>query len=258
MKLWFYIGMLLSLALFVIACDNGEKVHGTQLDLNQEQLTTEQYYKDGIEVYYPRFIAGGSESKINKWNEIINKDLNKILHIYSFNPFPDVSPNQPDTVPTILILGYEVKLNNDRFASFFYTAAFTGKYTAHPTNLVYTTNIDKSKDERLRLPDYINLNEDFVKNFRTWDPIPFEEGNEELDQAIADYINNMSDEDLLLGMKAADQIGSKNVWDIFSYLTPERIGISMGVPNYAGDHVEFEQAYTELEEFINPDYLLQK
>lgn len=254
MKLWFYIGMLLSMALFA-ACDDGEKVHNTQLELNQEQLTTEQYYKDGIEAYYPRFIAGGSETKINRWNEIINKDVNKILNIYSFNPFPEVSPNQPDTVPTILILGYEVKLNNDLFASFFYTAAFYAKYTAHPTNLVYTTNIDKTKDVRLRLPDYINLNEEFVKNFRTWEPIPSEEGNKELDQAIKDYMNSISDEDLLIGMKAADQIGSKNVWDIFSYLTPERLGISIGVPNYAGDHVEFEQNYTEIEEFINPDYL---
>lgn len=253
MKLWFCIAMLLSMAFFTVACGGG-KVHSSQIDLNQEQLITEQYYKDGIEAYYPRFIAGGSESKINRWNEIINKDINKILNIYSFNPFPEVSPKQPDTVPTILVLGYEIKLNNDRFASFFYTAAFTGKYTAHPTNLVYTTNIDKSKDVRLRLPDYINLNEDFVKNFRTWVPIPFEEGNKELDQAIKDYMNNISDEDLLLGMKAADQIGSKNVWDMFSYLTPERLGISMGVPNYAGDHVEFEQDYTEIEEFINPDY----
>jgi hypothetical protein len=123
--------------------------------------------------------------------------------------------------------------------------------------LAYTTNIDKVKNQRLKLSDIVTLNSDFVKNFREWNFVSEEEGNEELNKAIRDYISNMSDEDLLMGFLAADQIGSGNLWGMYSYLTPERLGISVSVPNYIGDHVEFERDYSELGDFLTKDFKLQ-
>ena len=223
----------------------------------QEKISEETYHKDGIEAKYPQFVAGNNEEKRKEWNKIISADFNKILQIYSFNPFPELTPTPTGVEPVILRINYVIKSNNNEVISIFYTAAFNSPYSAHPTDLVYTTNIDKAKKQRLKLKDLVSLNDDFVKNFREWDFISVEEGNDELNQAIRDYMSNMSDEDLLLGFKTADQIGSENLWGIYTYLTTNRLGISVSVPNYIGDHVEFEREFSELEEFLVPGFVYE-
>jgi hypothetical protein len=218
------------------------------------EISSEQYKKDGIEGKYPKLISGGSEEKLKELNQIIESDFNKILSIYSFRPFPQLTPEPTNAMPTLLNIDYSMKLNNDRFVSILYKAAYNSRYSAHPTELVYTTNINKENNKRLKLTDIIQVNGDFVKEFRTWDFIPEEPENKEYNQAIRDYVGSLSDEDLLMGFQSADLIGSGNLWGIYSYLTPDRLGISLGVPNYIGDHVEFEKDYSKLEQFLKPEF----
>jgi hypothetical protein len=222
-----------------------------------DDIKDERYHKDGIEGTYPSIISGGTEEERNLWNEIITTDFNKILQIYSFNPFPELTPSPTTVEPTILTITNSIKTNNQHFLSIFYRAAYFSRFSAYPTDLVYTTNIDKETSQRIKLSDIVTLDMDFVKNFREWKFESVEEGNDELNQAIRDYVNDMSDEDLLMGFQAADQIGSGNVWGIYSYLTPERLGISLSVPNYIGDHVEFERDYSELGDFLTKDFKLK-
>lgn len=216
----------------------------------EERISSVVYQKDGIEASYPQFVTSVSKNKQSLWNDIILKDFNKILQIYSFQPFPEIKTPTTTVVPTILTIKYIVKFNDIKKMSIMYTAAFLSPYSAYPTDLVYTTNIDKEKGTKLRLSDIVVLNEEFVKEFRTWDFIPIEAGNEEFNKAIKDYINNLSDEDLLMGFQTADQINSKNLWGMYSYLTSENLGISISVPNYIGDHVEFERPISELKKFL--------
>lgn len=222
----------------------------TASDSVDSELIETPYHKDGIEAVYPRFVSGGTKEQLERWNQLIYKDFDRILQIYSFNPFPEPAPSPQTSMPVLLRIGYTVKQNSERYLSILYTAAYNSPYSAHPTDLVYTTNIDKEEDRKIRLRDYVKLNLDFVKNFRTWNFIPVEEDNEELNQAIRDYISQMSDQDLLLGFQEADVIGSDNLYGIFSYMTVDRLGISLSVPNYIGDHVEFEADKKNLQEYI--------
>lgn len=223
--------------------------------LNQKETTVdeiekEQYKKDGIEAEYPKLISGGNTEDLERWNQMIYEDFNKILKIYSFNPFPELTPSPTNQIPTILTIKNMVKLNTTNLISIFYNADYNSKFSAHPTDLVYTTNIDKTNKVRLKLSDIIKLDKDFVKDFREWTFIPVEQGNEELNKAIKDYVDNISDEDLLMGFQTADNIGSGNLWGIYSYFTPDRLGISLEVPNYIGDHIEFEREYSKLKDFL--------
>jgi hypothetical protein len=248
----------------LIACNYSKKEEVTAINESlqnttsveeSDQLSTEQYLKDGVEASYPKFISGSTEAQRNKWNKLIQTDFNKILQIYSFNPFPEMIPGPTPVVPTILQIKHDIKSNDNHLISIFYTAAFNSPYSAHPTDLVYTTNIDKEKNKKLKLSDVVNINLDFVKDFRNWDYIAYETGNETLDRAIKDYMSSMTDQDLIQGFKAADQMGSENLWGIFSYLTPNRLGISVSVPNYLGDHLEFEREYSDLKQYLKLDYL---
>jgi hypothetical protein len=262
-KKWLYFFLLLFMIITIPGCrttkeivvfNNNGAVQTPIPTSAREQIRDEMYHKDGIEASYPKFVTGGSEEQRNQWNNLISVDFNKIIHIYSFNPFPELTPSPTAVVPTILRINYVIKSNNSQGISIFYTADFNSPYSAHPTDLVYTTNIDKTENKRLKLRDFVKLSPDFVKNFRNWDFISVEEGNEELNQAIRDYMNNISDEDLLMGFEAADQIDSNNIWGIFSYLTPDKLGISVAVPNYIGDHVEFEREFSKLEDFLVPGF----
>lgn len=211
------------------------------------------YNKDGINAQYPELAADGSRTSLQQWNRIISDDFNKILKIYSFHPIPEPSQAPSGTAPEILKLTYAIKLNDSKYTSILYLAAFSSIFSAHPSELVYTTNIDKGKSSRLKLSDIVNLNEAFAKDFKTWD-LAEADMSEEIKKGIEDYMSGLSDEDLLMGMKSADIIGSGNLLGIFTYLTPDRLGISIGVPNYLGDHVEFEKEYSLLKDFLKPEF----
>lgn len=222
---------------------NGPSINGTLL------LEEIHYQKDGIDARYPKFVTGADKEKLELWNKIIEEDIQKILDIYSFDPFPDRLPEPTVFVP-ILNISYEVKSYEGRFFSVMYRAAYSSPYSAHPSEMIYTTNLDYDLGRRITLAELIRLDEAFVRDFRKWDFVTIEEGNKELNQAIKDYLDNIEDQMLLRGFQLADQIGSSNFEGIYSYLTPNRLGISLSVPHYAGDHVELEKDYSELTEFI--------
>jgi hypothetical protein len=214
-------------------------------------IETVEYREDGITASYPKVLSGGSEESVNRWNQIIKQDFDKILQIYSFQPFPGPTPLPTGTVPRILNISYELMENSSDLLSILYRADFNSSYSAHPSNLVYTTNIDKRKDQRLRLGDVVRLDNAFVREFRTWKISSAAEDTKEIDQAIYDYIGNITDEELLQGFRLADVIGSGNPWGIFSYQRDGVLGISIGVPNYAGDHAEFEKPLSQLKDFLH-------
>ena len=196
------------------------------------------FRENGFEIHYPQIVSGSTIEKINLWNQIIIQDINQIIELYSYRPFPEL---EPDLVGQITLrLVYESHLLNDRYLSIFYKASYFNPYSPYPSELVYTTNIDLYKDRRIRLSDIVNVNQEFINQFRQWEFIPLEESNEEVNLAIRDYFNQISDEALFQGFMAADQIGSENTMGVFTYLKPGRLGISMEAPNYIGGHVEFE------------------
>jgi hypothetical protein len=253
-KYCFYIICVLILFVCAFVTVSRENVPSESQTATLDGMNSISYQKDGIKAEYPEIISGGSEANMKLWNQIISSDFEKILKIYSFRPIPGPTPGPSAEVPVILQLTYEAKLNNDRFTSILYHAAFSSEYSAHPTDLVYTTNLDKEKSSRLKLSDIIRIDENFVKNFRTWDIASPKDLKEEVKQGIKDYMASLTDGDLLMGMNAADIIGSGNLWDMYFYLTPDSLGISIGVPNYLGDHVEFEKEFSGLKEFIKPEY----
>lgn len=253
-KKWVYISVL-SLCIISISAYRTIEIQEVQQPIEETyQLKEVQYHTEGIEAYYPQIISGASPQKIKIWNEIITDDFNKILQLYSYDPYPE-NIKLPFDVPTAnLTINYEVMLLNNQFFSIIYTATFINPYSAHPTELVYTTNIDTKKDIRLTLSDLILLNLDFVNSLKDWNFTTADPNNVEWNQAIKDIIKNLSDEFLLQGLEAADQIGSGNPLGIYTFLTPNKLSISISVPNFVGDHVEFEKDYSELRDYLNPNY----
>jgi hypothetical protein len=228
------------------------------------------YRKDGVDAVYPHFISGASKEQMESWNRIIDADVQKIFSIYSFRPLPLPTPELPvreraermNASPTeeprkadliILRMTYEIKSADKDTFSVMYLASFNPEYVAHPTQLAYTTNIGLKDSKRLHLKDIVLLNEAFVEDFRHWDIVSTEPGNEEYEKEVRDYVDSLPDNELLIGFQTADKIASGNYLGIYSYQEPGRLGISLGVPNYLGDHAEFEKNMAELNGFILSD-----
>lgn len=259
MKKLFIILFIMIFAVSAEACwnrtDNSteEKVEKYSRNNANDEIGVEHYKKDGIVGDYPILTSGGSKEELKSWNQILERDFNRILSIYAFNPYPKPTPPAATAVPTILTIRFDPKLNSNRRMSILYTASYHSPFSAHPTELVYTTNIDKVKNERMRLSDIVTIDKNFVADFRTWDFVSAEPDNAELNQAVKDYLATLTDEDLVRGFQAADTIGSGNLLDTYSYLTPDQLGISLGVPNYIGDHVEFVREYSKINDFLKPE-----
>ncbi len=212
------------------------------------------YQAKGIEGSYPQIVAGGTKKAMENWNLLIKTDFDKILQIYSFHPFAGPTPPSTDIEQTLLNIVYEIKSNNKEVFSVLYRADFNSSFVAHPSNLVYTTNLDKNRNKRLRLADIVILSEAFVKDFRTWEPIAYDQENKEMRKAAMDYIGNITDQDLLKGFRSSDRIGSGNPWGIYSYLTNNSLGISIEVPHYAGDQIQFEVPFSDLKKYLKDGY----
>ncbi|HHT58043.1 MAG TPA: DUF4163 domain-containing protein [Herbinix luporum] len=197
------------------------------------------YQRAGTYVSYPIIVSGGLSYNRDLINNIILEDINNILRIYSADAFSELKENP--YLPDTLNINYDIKRNNGHFLSIFYRADFFSPYGAHPTQLVYTTNIDLVNLRRIKLSDIVQVDNDLVDDFYSWELVTDQKLGKDYKEAINEYIIGLGRNILLMGFKTADIIGSDNLLGIFTYLTPDRIGISISVPNYLGDHVEYEK-----------------
>ena len=222
----------------------------------QERLIDIPYESAGVKASHPWFDIEHAlvpdQERAALWNRLILDDFFSILQIYSFQPFPLPAPAAAGPVPT-LNLSSAVKRNDANLISILYTAHYSSPYSAHPSELIYTTNIDKRKNLRLRLPDLVQVTPGFVQNFRTWKLVT-KETNPEVLKAMEEYLSTLSNEELLMAFQSADIITNSNPWGAYSYVTPTELGISLLAPNYLGDHLEYEKPLNELTGFLKRDF----
>jgi len=204
------------------------------------------FRNNGTFISYPIVVAGDSKEKTDIINQIILGDINRILDLYSADAF-EPPKSGPDIFPgDTLHIGYKIMRNDAYYLSIFYTADFFSPYGAYPTQTVYTTNIDLLNEKRLRLADLIRADDSLTDEFLSWEPVNISPQDI---QGIRDYIRGLGTEIVKRGFASADIIGPDNILGIFSYIKPDRLGISISLPIYLGNHAEYEKT-------IRPDALI--
>lgn len=200
------------------------------------------FQRNGIYVAYPIIVSETDSEKVDVWNNIILQDIGGILKIYSDYTFISPPEGKNLYLPDTLRITYVIKRNDSRYLSIFYIADFYSPYAAYPTQMIYTTNIDKKNDRRMKLSDFIANVGSLADDINSWDIVTKDSEIKEFPQAVRDYIKGLGKEILRMGFESADIIGPDNYLGIYSYLTPDKLGISISLPNYLGDHAEFERA----------------
>jgi hypothetical protein len=201
------------------------------------------YQNKDIKISYPEILDLRDIDKEKMINTLIKSEALKVLKYY-------------EGVIDVLTLdiNYNIKLKNANLLSIEYLGYGNVKDTAHPDNLLYTTNIDLVKGSRIILKDLVKINEDFVKKFKEgiykkWKP----NLNLESSSVISELRESLTNEELISDFNNADSldnIGTENQSDTYSYLTKESLGISVDIAHALGDHVEFEINYKDLTDNI--------
>ena len=202
-------------------------------------LLREQVFRNnGTYVSYPLVVSSDMAVKTDALNDIILGDINKILNLYSADAFLPPAGGPDVFLRDTLNIRYEIMRNDNNYLSIFYTADFYSPYGAYPTQTVYTTNIDLQNVRRIRLQDLNEVDNTLINEFLSWEPVNI---NPQYMAGIRDYIRGLGTGIVQRGFASADIIGSDNFLGIFSYLKPGRLGISISLPNYLGNHAEFEK-----------------
>lgn len=203
------------------------------------EIIKASYNNEGIIINYPQIINLDNNNKQQKANQILKSDALKVLGLYE-NIDNDVS----------LEIDFGIKWKSEKILSIQYFGLGYVKGGAYPNNLFYTTNININNGCRLQLKDLVKINENFIEKFMEG---KYKASNPNLSlklEAAFDYImENFTVVDLIKFFNEADLLFENSSY-IYSYLTKDFLGISIGVPHAIGDHAEFEIKYKDIADNI--------
>lgn len=178
-------------------------------------------------ISYPKLSGLEDYEMQEQINVTIKNEALKVMKYYE-NLFGSVQ----------VTIDYEVSLASSSFLSIKYIGIGVVSNAAHPNKLFYTTNINLKTGEKFQLKEIVNIDNEFINLFLNNEFIvvnSFQDEVLEWYQFTSEYIQKVFYE-----ADSLDSIGTDSQSDVFSYLTPKSLGISIYVPYAIGGHAEFE------------------
>lgn len=209
----------------------GKKQTVAKSDPGHKEYTIKKviYTDKDIKAEYPQIEGFADAARQRKINELIKSEA-LAPYLRTIKELDPIQKYEADGK-------YEIKLQNDNILSITYSSFNNIVPSAHPYNMFYTTNIDLKTGKKLVLKDLVpNIDKAFIevlKNSKYAGNIDKQYEPEIRTQAFSWYEN---DEQLLDALSSKSETES----NIYVYVTPDSLGISMPITHAAGDHAEFE------------------
>lgn len=189
------------------------------------------FTEKAIKIDYPQIIQLGDSNQQQKINDLLKNEALAILNDY-----------KDERSELSLDISYVTKYQSPNILSIEYLGDFNLTGAAHPSNVIYTSNIDLKKASSIKLGDFLDINSDVALKYKAgkyqpWSP------DLDLDKlgVLAEIKSNLTSDDLI---EQLQQQPSK------FYFTQDSLGISVEVPHAAGDHLELEVSYQDLSLWI--------
>lgn len=211
------------------------------------EITKVSYIEKDVLINYPQITISNDNDKQKKINQIIEDEALKVINEYN------VEDNEFS-----LEIFYEVKWKSENLLSIQYSGYGSVKGGPYPNNIFYTTNIDIDKGIKLKIKDLLNIDESFIEKFKA--EKYYKPYDSELNvESEAEYeLSKYTIIEWIEYFKKADDIGGENQANIFSYLTKDSLGISIGVAHAIGGHIEFEIKYEQITNNFKIENKIQK
>ncbi|MEI6287356.1 MAG: DUF4163 domain-containing protein [Bacillota bacterium] len=192
-------------------------------------ITKQIYSEKNITINYPK-IAGLSSQKLQ---ESINKLIkNDALNCLVNNPEGADSLNDYSLKIDYLIKWQGANLLSIEYMGYGYAPGYAGN------RKLYTTNINMTGGEKLRLKDMVVIDNNFVKKLKNGKFIAVDPAAKEI-MATDEF----TDANLINKLNGADATSEGST---FSYFTKDALGISLEVPHVIGDQIIFEVQYQDI------------
>nr|WP_309101150.1 hypothetical protein [Fredinandcohnia onubensis] len=193
-------------------------------------------YEDGeLIIYYPQLNKMQDKELEQEINTLIKEDATVFLQQYQGGDSP-------------LEMNYEAVFPDSDTFSIRYTGDYNGGM--YPTSLFFTTTIDWTNGEKVRLADMFVIDEGFIEKLENAPYIDWQnpkEPNQEKQAAIVEYVKTLDSPTLIEAVTKADHPNpEENPYGVFSYFLEDAVIISIQVPHALGDHAEFELKISDL------------
>lgn len=194
-------------------------------------LSKVTYTDQDVKINYPQINNLSDGGKQQKINELLKTSALEVLNDYQ------------DSLSSLrLDMDYQIKYQGADFLSIEYLGLATVKGTAHPNNLIQTTNIDLQNGKLLALSDVVTVNDSLVKEVKAGQYKPY---GPDLDLEAAGALK-----DVLDGITGQDLLESLKQQTAKYYLTKNSLGVSIETSHAVGDHLELEMPYSSLNDLL--------
>lgn len=199
------------------------------------EIFSKNYSKNNIKINYPQIKKIDDKEKLNSINKNLEEEALSVLDRYTKD---DLNLNK-----VTLEVNYEVKLKNNKYLSIAYSGYSNVEGAAYPTSVFYTTNIDMEKGSRIRLSDYVDIN-DIVIKLKDPHNINVLSKEKDLIELQRNVLINMDNAELITILEDADFYKANGKMEMpeigaYSYMEDNNIVISLPVNHAIGDHAEF-------------------
>jgi uncharacterized protein YceK len=201
-------------------------------------ITTATFSQDNIKIQYPQIHGLGDNSKEKIINDLIKND---VLNSQVEAPIKYYQDSGDTKVNLTLDLKYQVKMNTNELLSVIYTGYSNIQGSAHPTNDIYTINMDVKNATKLKLSDFTTIDANLAEKIKQSTSVTNDAVKGGMDKnVLITAIKSMDDETLIQGLK------DQEAYNTF-YVTPDSLVVSVDVAHAIGDYalVELPGQYTK-------------
>lgn len=218
--------------------EKDEQIDNVGVRLSEYDIVSEVYKEEGdamrVCIEYPQITGLYDEGKQKEVNKLLKDEALKILKYYN-----DFKEQYLD-----LNVKYYISLKSEYILSIKYIGLGELEMSPHPDKIFYTTNLDFTNGKRLRLCDFVNINEQLVNTLYYAEFTPIAAPDEV-------YVIKEHDtyENATRSFLNADNMEDRSL--VFSYFTDGAIVISIPVFYALGGSAEFEIKYHDLTKYLS-------
>ncbi|HEY9059751.1 MAG TPA: hypothetical protein VIO64_04490 [Pseudobacteroides sp.] len=238
----FIIFIAVILSMILCSCGGKNILHNEEGSQRADySISKVSYSEKNVVINYPQLYNLSDINRQNSINRLIKNEALKVLNYYN-----------SDIDSLTLEISYDIHWKGNNLLSIQYWGTGFNEGAAHPNNLLYTTNINMVSPSKVILADVINIDERFIKKFRSGE---FKLFSPQLhDKAFIISSKDMYSLEELIGLfknaDSLDYVGTEKQSDIFSFFTKDALCISIPVSHAAGDHAELGFEYKSISDII--------
>ncbi|NLA87830.1 MAG: DUF4163 domain-containing protein, partial [Clostridiales bacterium] len=195
-------------------------------------IVTASFSQDEISIDYPQISGLGDSAKEQKINDYIKNDIWDSQVTEVIDGYKDIDMDIKLTVD----MGYRVTLSTSKLLSIEYSGSAYIEGGAHPNNYFYGVTIDLESAARLKLYDFVQIDEHLIEKLRSSaKTLQLFDSAENNSAVIDEVLSNLENGDDHFPIWELHNGSEKNFC-----LTPDALVVNVYISHVAGDYVLLE------------------